>query len=76
MRKRALTAGVGAVAAVVSLAACDNSSNQATQTSTTTVVVTSHSPAGAQPHNQADVTFAQQMIQDHQQAALSWLASL
>jgi uncharacterized protein (DUF305 family) len=68
MKKRALTAGVAAVAAVVSLAACGNSSNQAKQTSTTTVVVTSPSPSGAQPHNQADVAFAQQMVQHHQQA--------
>ncbi len=58
-----------AVAVLVSVAACSSSdNNQATQTSTTTVVVTSPSPEGAQPHNQADVTFAQQMIPHHQQA--------
>jgi uncharacterized protein (DUF305 family) len=52
------------------LVACTNSgSNQANQTSTTTVVVTTPVPSsGAQPHNQADVTFAQQMIPHHQQA--------
>ncbi len=69
MTKWALTMTLGALSVVLSVAACGNSgSNQATQTSTTTVVVTSPSPSGAQPHNQADVMFAQQMIPHHQQA--------
>lgn len=69
MTKRALTLILGALSLVLPIAACGNSgSNQATQTSTTTVVVTSPSPSGAQPHNQADVMFAQQMIPHHQQA--------
>src|SRR5215218_5681924 len=69
MAKRVLTMIVAALPLVVSMAACGSSdSNQATQTSTTTVVVTSPSPSGAQPHNPANVTFAQQMIPHHQQA--------
>jgi uncharacterized protein (DUF305 family) len=68
MKKWALTVGVAALAAFVSVAECSNSRNQANQTSTTTVVVTSPSSSGAQPHNQADITFAQQMIPHHQQA--------
>jgi uncharacterized protein (DUF305 family) len=58
--------GVAALAALVSLAACSNNSNQANQTTSSTTTTTSTS--GAQPHNQADVTFAQQMIPHHQQA--------
>jgi uncharacterized protein (DUF305 family) len=69
MRNWAFVMGAVAGAVLVSVAACSSSgNNQATQTSTTTVVVTSPSPSGAQPHNQADVTFAQQMIPHHQQA--------
>jgi uncharacterized protein (DUF305 family) len=70
MRKWALAMGVAASTVLLALAACTNSgSNQANQTSTTTVVVTTPVPSsGAQPHNQADVTFAQQMIPHHQQA--------
>ena len=69
MRNWAFVMDAVAVAVLVSVAACSSSdNNQATQTSTTTVVVTSPSPEGAQPHNQADVTFAQQMIPHHQQA--------
>ena len=66
MKKCALTVGVAALAALVSLAACSNNSNQANQTTSSTTTTTSTS--GAQPHNQADVTFAQQMIPHHQQA--------
>jgi uncharacterized protein (DUF305 family) len=69
MAKGALTVIVAALPVVLFMAACGSSgSNQATQTSTTTVVVTSPSPSGTQPHNPADVTFAQQMIPHHQQA--------
>jgi uncharacterized protein (DUF305 family) len=70
MRKWALAMGIGASTVLLALAACTNSGgNQANQTSTTTVVVRTPVPSsGAQPHNQADVTFAQQMIPHHQQA--------
>lgn len=62
MSRGMLATGIAALVALISVAACSNTgSNQANQTSTTTVVVTSPSPSsGAQPHNQADVTFAQQ----------------
>src|ERR1700757_2287735 len=60
MRRRLLTIGV---AALITLTACGTtSSHQATHSGTTT------SPVAAQPHNQADVTFAQNMIPHHQQA--------
>ncbi|MBV9641687.1 MAG: DUF305 domain-containing protein [Mycobacteriaceae bacterium] len=70
MRNRALAMAVAASAALLTVVACSSSgNNQGSQTSTTTVVVTTPVPSpGAQPHNQADVTFAEQMIPHHRQA--------
>ena len=70
MHKWALAMGVATSAALLTATACTNSgNNQANQTKTTTVVVTTPVPSpGAQPHNEADVAFAQQMIPHHQQA--------
>jgi uncharacterized protein (DUF305 family) len=63
MMRRLLTVGVAALTALAVLTACSStSSHEATHNSTTT------SPVAAQPHNQADVTFAQNMIPHHQQA--------
>ncbi|MDX5961977.1 DUF305 domain-containing protein [Rhodococcus opacus] len=67
MKKKSLAAGAAAVAALVALTACSNSSNdQATQTSSSASVTAT--TAAADTHNQADVTFAQQMIPHHDQA--------
>ncbi|QSE87744.1 DUF305 domain-containing protein (plasmid) [Rhodococcus pseudokoreensis] len=67
MKKKSLAAGAAAVAALVALTACSNSSNdQATQTSSSASVTAT--TAAADTHNQADVTFAQQMIPHHAQA--------
>ncbi|AII11311.1 DUF305 domain-containing protein [Rhodococcus opacus] len=67
MKKKSLAVGAAAVAALVTLTACSNSSNdQATQTSSSASVTAT--TAAADTHNQADVTFAQQMIPHHAQA--------
>jgi uncharacterized protein (DUF305 family) len=56
MMRRLLAVGAAALAALMLLAACSSTSTP-----------TQSSPA-AQPHNTADVTFAQHMIPHHQQA--------
>ena len=67
MKKKSLAAGAAAVAALVALTACSNSNNdQATQSNTAASVTAT--TASADTHNQADVTFAQQMIPHHAQA--------
>jgi uncharacterized protein (DUF305 family) len=70
MKKRSLTIGAAAVAAFVTVTACSNSGNQQQAQSTTPARVTSSSTvaAPAEAHNEADVTFAQQMIPHHGQA--------
>ncbi len=67
MKKRWLTTGAIAFAALVALAACgDSGGDQASQgTASTSSTTTS---AAAEAHNQADVMFAQHMIPHHQQA--------
>jgi uncharacterized protein (DUF305 family) len=63
--RRNLAIGIAAVAVLVALTACGNSgSNQASQSTSSA----STSTSGTEAHNQADVTFAQQMIPHHQQA--------
>ena len=67
MRRRLLTMGVAALAMLTTLTACNSdSSHQATHSGSTSSSVSSS--VAAQQHNQADVTFAQQMIPHHQQA--------
>ncbi|MDI9938960.1 DUF305 domain-containing protein [Rhodococcus sp. ACS1] len=67
MKKKSLTASAATVAALVALTACSNSNNdQATQSNTAASVTAT--TASAETHNQADVTFAQQMIPHHAQA--------
>jgi uncharacterized protein (DUF305 family) len=70
MKKRPLTIGAAAVAALVTVTACSNTSNPQQAHSTTPANVTSSSSVAApsEAHNQADVTFAQQMIPHHGQA--------
>ncbi|WP_016881555.1 MULTISPECIES: DUF305 domain-containing protein [unclassified Rhodococcus (in: high G+C Gram-positive bacteria)] len=67
MKKKSLAAGAAAVAALVALTACSNSNNDQATQSNTAASVTATS-ASADTHNQADVTFAQQMIPHHAQA--------
>ncbi|MCW2650581.1 MAG: hypothetical protein QOE41_4556 [Mycobacterium sp.] len=68
MRRPALTIGAAALAALVTVTACSNSSNQtATSTTSASSSATTSAPA-TQAHNQADITFAQDMIPHHQQA--------
>lgn len=67
MRRRLLTIGVAALAMLTTLTACNSdSSHQATHSGSTSSLVSSS--VAAQQHNQADVTFAQNMIPHHQQA--------
>lgn len=71
MRRRLLTIGVAALAMLTTLTACNSdSSHQATHSGSTSASVSSlvSSSVAAQQHNQADVTFAQNMIPHHQQA--------
>ncbi|MEU7240222.1 DUF305 domain-containing protein [Streptomyces sparsogenes] len=65
-RRAAMTAAT--VAGALTLAACgsDGSSSASTPTPTPTASAPASAPAGR--HNQADVTFAQQMIPHHRQA--------
>lgn len=64
MRQRFLGAGAAALAALITLTGCGGST---TETRSNSTVATSQSVA-AQPHNDADVTFARHMIPHHQQA--------
>jgi uncharacterized protein (DUF305 family) len=69
IRRQVLTIGAAALAAVVTVTACSRSGNQAaTSSSMSTGTSASSSAPAAQAHNQADVTFAQDMIPHHQQA--------
>ncbi len=69
VRKKSLATGAVAVAAALTLAACSDSGNdQASQASSSATVTTSASAEASADHNQADVTFAQQMIPHHSQA--------
>lgn len=59
MMRRMLTTGVVTLAALSTLMACSSTAPRETTTT---------SSVAAQPHNQADITFAQNMIPHHQQA--------
>lgn len=61
-KMRMAVAAVTTLVAFAALTACSNSGSQANQTTSPT------SAPAEQAHNQTDVTFAQQMIQHHQQA--------
>ncbi|MFD7012391.1 DUF305 domain-containing protein [Rhodococcus jostii] len=67
MKTTNLAVGAAAVAVLVALTACssNSSSDQSTQSSALTSVTAT---TAADTHNQADVTFAQQMIPHHAQA--------
>ncbi|MFZ2174375.1 MAG: DUF305 domain-containing protein [Rhodococcus sp. (in: high G+C Gram-positive bacteria)] len=67
MKTTYLAAGAAAVAALVALTACSNSNNDQSAQSSTSASVTA-TTAATDTHNQADVTFAQQMIPHHTQA--------
>lgn len=70
MQKTALTLGAAVTAVALAVAGCSNStgSRSATASSPTGSPSSSTSAAVAADHNQADATFAQQMILHHQQA--------
>ena len=68
MKMKSLVAGVAAVAALVVLTACsDSDSDQSAQQTSSSASVTASS-AATEPHNLADVMFAQHMIPHHEQA--------
>jgi uncharacterized protein (DUF305 family) len=69
IRRQVLTIGAAALAALLTVTACSSGNQAATSSSTSagTSAASSSAPA-AQAHNQADVTFAQNMIPHHQQA--------
>lgn len=69
MTERSLTASAAAVAILLALSAC-GSTDQAAQNTTpaNAPIASASAPASPEPHNQADVTFAQRMIPHHQQA--------
>jgi len=69
IRRQVLTIGAAALAALVTVTACSSGNQAATSSSTSagTSAASSSAPV-AQAHNQADVTFAQDMIPHHQQA--------
>ncbi len=64
MRQRLLGAGAAALAALITLTACGGSTTETRSNSTPAAT----SQSGAQPHNNADVMFANHMIPHHQQA--------
>ncbi len=70
IRQPLLTIAAAALAALVTVTACSRSGNQATPTSSTSAAAStaSSSASANQPHNQADITFAQNMIPHHRQA--------
>ena len=69
IRRQVLTIGAAALAGLLTVTACSSGNQAATSSSTSagTSAASSSAPA-AQAHNQADVTFAQDMIPHHQQA--------
>jgi uncharacterized protein (DUF305 family) len=69
--KRTMATGAAALAAVALAAGCSNSSSTpaSSPTTSTSAAASATSPAASnQPHNDADVMFAQHMIPHHQQA--------
>lgn len=68
MRRWVLIIGAAALAALVTMTACSSSSNKsATSTSSAGSSAASTSTPATSAHNQADVTFAQNMIPHHEQ---------
>jgi uncharacterized protein (DUF305 family) len=70
MRRRALTIGAAALAALLTVTACSSSGNQSATSAMSSAgsSAASTSAPATSAHNQADVTFAQNMIPHHQQA--------
>ncbi|MCJ0905217.1 DUF305 domain-containing protein [Rhodococcus sp. ARC_M6] len=66
--KKVLAIGAAAAAALFVLTACNSSNTNETTSTSTTMSVESSTSANASAHNQADVTFAEQMIPHHSQA--------
>src|SRR6185312_10057064 len=65
IRRQVLTIGAAALAALLTVTACSSGNQAATSSSTSTGTSASSSAPAAQAHNQADVTFAQDMIPHH-----------
>lgn len=68
IRRQVLTIGAAALAALVTVTACSSGNQAATSSTSAGTSAASSSAPAAQAHNQADVTFAQDMIPHHQQA--------
>jgi uncharacterized protein (DUF305 family) len=68
MKRQVLATGAAALTALLVMTACSGSSNQAGTPMSATASGPSSSAVVAGPRNQADVTFAQDMIPHHQQA--------
>ncbi|MDV6278028.1 DUF305 domain-containing protein [Rhodococcus erythropolis] len=66
--KKVLAIGAAAAAALIVLTACNSSTTDETTSTSTSMSVESSTSANASAHNQADVTFAEQMIPHHSQA--------
>ncbi len=66
--KKVLAIGAAAAAALIVLTACNSSNTDETTSTSTSMSVESSTSANASAHNQADVTFAEQMIPHHSQA--------
>ncbi|WP_019970842.1 DUF305 domain-containing protein [Mycobacterium sp. 141] len=68
--KRTIATGAAALATVALAAGCSNSSGTpaSSPTDQPTTSTSTAAPASSQPHNDADVMFAQHMIPHHQQA--------
>jgi uncharacterized protein (DUF305 family) len=68
MRRGVLRVGAAAFAALVAVTAVTACSSSGNQTGTSVSASAAATSAAIQPHNQADVTFSQDMIPHHQQA--------
>ena len=66
--KKVLAISAAATAALFVLTACNSSNSDGTTSTPMSMSVESSSSADASTHNQADVTFAEQMIPHHSQA--------
>ncbi|MFF9214509.1 DUF305 domain-containing protein, partial [Streptomyces sp. NPDC014791] len=66
--KKVLAISAAATAALFVLTACNSSNTDETTSTPTSMSAESSSSANASTHNQADVTFAEQMIPHHSQA--------
>ena len=69
MRRQVLIIGAAGLAALLTLTACSSSSNKSATSGTSSAgssAVSTSTPA-ASTHNQADVTFAQNMVPHHEQ---------